>query len=126
MAPHIYSKMSGDFSGGGGGYKITRPTRREKDYASDMIVRLRHKIPCTPNDNLVMEVGKDRNGNAGIKELPEAIEAIADLLTRYKFQDGNKLFQESLRLRLSEVMKEVLLRDDVIPTEATIEEYERR
>jgi hypothetical protein len=123
----IYSKASGDWVGGGGnGFKITRPTRRQKDHASDMIIRLRRKIPCTPNDDLVMEVGKDRNGNYGVKELPEAIDAIADLLTRYKFQEGNKMFQENLRLRLSEVMREVLLGDDVIPTEATIEEYERR
>jgi hypothetical protein len=132
MAPHIYSKASGDVTMGGGGmgshthsaaYNITRPTRREKKYASDMAIYLRHKIPCTPNDNLILDVGKDRNGNAGVKELPEAIDAIADLLSRYKFQDGNQMFQTSLKLRLSEVMKDVLLGDDVIPTQNAITEY---
>ena len=137
----IHAKASGDFVGGGGivsasnigshthsaSYKITRPTRREKLHAADMVIYLRHTIPTNESEKLILEVGKDRNGTAGVKELPEAIDAIADLLSRYKFQDGNKMFQTSLKLRLAEAMKNVLIGDDCIPTEQAIKEYfERR
>lgn len=123
MAPHIDSKVDGDFSGGGGSYNITRPTRREKQHAADMVIYLRHRIPCRTSDHMILEVGKDRNGIAGVKELPEAIDAIADLLARYKFQGGNKMFQMSLKLRLIEAMKEVLIGDDVVPTQQAVLEY---
>jgi len=116
----LQAKASGD-CGGGGGYNITRPTRKEKMYMSDLVIYLR-RTRQKPND-LILEVGKDRNGNHGVKELPEAIDAIASMLCRYKFQDGNHMFQTSLQLRLIEAMRNVLLGDDVIPTEKTIKEY---
>ena len=116
----LHAKASGD-GGGGGSYNITRPTRREKTYMSDLIIYLRRDRQ-KPNE-LILEVGKDRNGNHGVKELPEAIDAIASMLCRYKFQDGNHMFQTSLTLRLAEAMKQVLIGDDVIPTEKAIREY---
>ena len=116
----LQAKASGD-CGGGGGYNITRPTRKEKMYMSDLVIYLR-RTRQKPND-LILEVGKDRNGNHGVKELPEAIDAIASMLCRYKFQDGNHMFQTSLQLRLIEAMRNVLLGDDVIPTEKAIKEY---
>jgi len=116
----LHAKASGD-GGGGGSYHITRPTTREKMYMSDLVIYLR-RTQQKPND-LILEVGKDRNGNHGVKELPEAIDAIASMLCRYKFQDGNHMFQTSLTLRLAEAMKQVLIGDDVIPTEKAIREY---
>ena len=125
MKPMIVTgKVAGDgFGGGGGSYNITRPTRKEKQHAAEMVIYLRHKIPCRTSDHMILEVGKDRNGNSGVKEFPEAIEAVADLLTRYKFQGGNKMFQETLKLRLSEAMKDILLGDNVIPSGKAIKEY---
>lgn len=125
----IFAKASGDFVGGAGtsGHSgiITRPTRTEKLYASEMVIYLRRhaSINSVKPRELIIEVGKDINGDNGVKELPEAIDAIAGLLCRYKFQDGNHMFQNSLKIRLAEVMKEVLMGDDVIPTEQAIKEY---
>lgn len=118
----IFAKASGDCRGRGS-FNITRPTRIEKMHAADLVIYLRRKIPCRVNDNLILEVGKDRNGNHGVKTLPEAIEAIAGMLCRYKFQDENHMFQTSLRIRLEEAMKEVLIGDDVVPTSKAIKEY---
>jgi len=119
---HINSKVSGDCgtSGRCSGPQITRPTRREKMFQALKVIYLRINLK---NHELILDIGKDRNGNHGVKELPEAIDSIAELLSQYKFQGSNEMFQTSLSLRLSEVMKDVLIGDDYIPTAKAIKEY---
>lgn len=116
----------GGFGGGGGSTsgssgKITRPTKREKMYMAHKVVYLRRSN--LSKTDLILDVGKDRNGDTGIKELPEAIDVIAELLCEYKFQGSNQMFQTTEKLRLAEVMKNVLLGDDYIPSEKAVKEY---
>ena len=68
------------------------------------------------NDGRIsFEVSKDRNGIHGERNLQEAIEEVADIITIFKFQNSNELFQTNIRKRLIEVMNDVLLGDDCIP-----------
>lgn len=117
----IFAKASGDC--GGGGYNISRPTKTEKLYRALKAVYLTRDFK---NKELIFDVIKDRGGNHGTKNLSEAIEYCAEMLCQFKFDDVNNMFQESLKLRLIEVMKEVLLNDDCIPSSRTIKEYIER
>ena len=137
----IFAKASGDFVGGGGvgshthsamggmastgGYTVTRPTNTEKLYNAIKAVYLRRqtKFDNETQSEIVFDVIKDRHGKHGLKDLEEAIEVCAEMLSMFKFQDGNYMFHETLTMRLKEVMKEVLLGDDVIPTQKAIQEY---
>ena len=100
---------------------ITKPTNIEKLYQSSIVIYLRHNQE-KPH-NLIFDLAKDRYGSYGIKELPEAIDSVSRLLSQYKFQGSNVMFQETLSLKLSEVMKDVLINDDCIPSSKTIKEY---
>ena len=113
--------LGGGSSSGTGSVKIDHPTKREKLYMSHKVIYLRRE--SRSSTDFILEVGKDRNGNHGVKELPEAIESIAELLCEYKFQGSNMMFQTTEKMRLVEVMKNVLLEDDIIPSQKAIKEY---
>ena len=134
MKPHPGPEYDVDVNWGGGGigpnhthsigYNITRPTRTEKLYAAIKAIYLMRE---RATNELVFEVIKDRGGNDGIKTFEEAIDFCAELLCEIKFDDGNHMFQESLKLKLQEVMKDVLLGDDCVPSAKAIKDYiERR
>ena len=117
----LFSKASGDFVGGAGpALAISRPTKTEKLYNSIKALYLRRE---QGSKELVFDVIKDRLGNHGLKSLPEAIDFCAEMLCQFKFDDVNNMFQESLKLRLVEVMKKVLLGDDCIPTSEAVKKY---
>jgi len=116
----LHSKVTSE--GGGSGscgtanYKINRPTITEKLYYSVKAIFLKRSVER--KEHFVFEVIKDTNGEAGEKTLSEAIDICAEMLTDFKFQGSNQLFQHTLSMRLSEVMKNVLLKnEDVIPLE---------
>lgn len=114
MAPKKWFGKNDSFS-------IKRPTQTERLYQSRLSVYLRHER--NRNNELVFDVVKDRYREPGIKNLPQAIIVCADMLLDLKFQDSNKMFKEVLKAKLIEVMSNVLLGDDVIPTEKAIKEY---
>jgi hypothetical protein len=104
---------------------ITRPTRTEKMYSEIKSACLRRAE--ISSKRLVFDVEKNRNGNNGVLSFEEAIDFCAEMLCQLKFDDGNHMFQESLRIKLAEAMKDVLLGDDCVPSEQAIKDYiERR
>jgi hypothetical protein len=115
----LHSKVTSEGGGGGGSvcdFKIKLPTITEKLYYSVKAIFLKRSIER--KEHFVFEVLKDTNGEAGEKTLSEAIDICAEMLTDFKFQGSNQLFQHTLSMRLSEVMKNVLLKnEDVIPLE---------
>ena len=124
----ISSLMTGRATlGGGGGSSsfaaIKRPTQTEKPYAATKAIYLR-RHPDT--HDLVFDVVKDRHASYGEKTLSGAIEFVAKMIIEYKFNGSNEMFQESEALRLIEVMNEVLMGDDCIPSEEAIKEYGRK
>ena len=131
----MHSKVSSDgggyfckprISGGGGGgstsgYGIKRPTNTEKLFNAIKAVYLRRQ--GRKDGELVFDVIKDRGGEHGEKNMEEAIKCVAQMLTMFKFQGSNEMFQTTETLRLEEVMKNVLLGDDYVPSSKAIKEY---
>lgn len=109
--PKIQSR--GILEGGGGSSSFTRPTSREIFYTADFVLALHHKG--------YFETLKDRSGNRGKITLDEAVEKIADMLATVKFEKSMDLFQESTRLKLIEVINEVLSGKNIVP-EGVIDE----
>jgi len=120
----IHSKVTSDGGGGGMGgmtYSGSRPSRTEKLYQSIKAVYLRRQ--GRKDGTLVFDVIKDRCGEHGEKDMKEAIKYVAEMLTIFKFQGSNEMFQTSETLRLEEVMKNVLLGDDYVPSSKSIKKY---
>jgi hypothetical protein len=105
--------------GGGGGSR--RMTTTQKQYLSIKTLLLRHTVG--PKHKLIFENVKDRTGEKGERDINGAIDDCADMLTKFKFQGSNEMFQEGIKLRLVEAITKILLEDDYIPTQETIEKY---
>jgi hypothetical protein len=99
-------------------YKITKPTNTMKLYNSVKAVYLQYD---RSDKNLYFEVVKDREGQHGEKTLDEAIKFCAGMLTMYKFNGNNNLFQSNVKEKLIEVMNKVLIDGDIIPQEGESE-----
>jgi len=98
--PRFHSKSSGD-CGGGGGFQITRPTRREKMFRADVAIYVY-------SDGRV-EIGKDRNGDHGSADIEKAVLHFSRILANLKLKDTNlDMFKEGLAEMLSEEMNKVL------------------
>lgn len=123
MTPKNQSIISGiaGTSGSGQDFKIKRPTLTEKLYLSEKVVYLRRNM--YDKSSLVFDIAKNRSGPFGKVNLPEAIKFCAEMLCQFKFDNSNNMFQESLKLRLCEVMKKVLMEDDQIPSSKAIKDY---
>jgi hypothetical protein len=103
---------------------ITRPTRTEKMYSEIKSACLRRAE--ISSKRLVFDIKKDRNGNDGVLSFEEAIDFCAEMLCQLKFDDRNHMFQESLKIKLAEVMKDVLLGDNCVPSGKVIKDYTER
>jgi len=61
-----------------------------------------------------LEVLKDRYGhNKGVQTLEESIDLFINILVLLKFNESNKLFQETVRSKLEETMKKILIDNDI-------------
>lgn len=104
-------------------FKISRPTISERQYFADTVIFLRY-TPYNLSNELIFDLIKDRDGGlTGPLDLETAIKVCASMLSKFKFQGSNKLFQTNVTLTLEEVMKNVLLGNNQIPTQETIKEY---
>ena len=110
MAPTMWSKASGDFVGGGGGYSLTSPKTSGKRmlYEATSVISLHH--------DGYFEILKNReSGKRGKISMEEAVEHIADMLAKVKFGKSMDMFQEGMRIKLIEVINEVLSGKNIIP-----------
>lgn len=77
------------------------PMSREKIYQAQVVIAL--------GINHDIQIMKNRyTYNTGSVDINIAIEVIADMLTRAKFDGSMKMFQEGMRLKLIEAMNDVL------------------
>lgn len=91
--------------------KSKRLTLTEKMYMVSKVILLRYS-----DGKLIFNVDEGRHGISKNKSLKEAIYVTADMLTKFKFQGSNELFQYNVRERLVQVMDEILLtNDDCVP-----------
>jgi len=88
----------------GGGLHISRPTRREKLYYSELAIFV------YPNGRV--EIGKNRNGNLGDATLEDAIHHFSMILAKLKLKDTNlDMFKEGLYKLLHEKITNTLKGD---------------
>ena len=110
MAPTIWSKASGDFIGGGGGYNVADRSTSSKRmlYEATCVMSLHH--------DGYFEILKNRTtGTRGKISLDEAVEHMADMLAKAKFGKSMDMFQEGMKMKLVEVIHEVLSGKNIIP-----------
>ena len=100
MAPRLlYEKASGDC--GGGGYHINpknSTTRLMHDAITILSLDYKHKF----------KILKDRYGNKGEISLDEALDKMADMITKVVFDGSMDMFQETMKMKLVECMKDVI------------------
>jgi len=86
---------------GGSGYNITRPTRREKIYAADLVIYVYR-------DGKV-QIGKDRNGEHGTADINMAVEKFSKILADMKLKNTElSMFKEGLSELLQEAITNTL------------------
>jgi len=83
----------------------------DKLYYSETLVSLNRN---NETGDFEIEVLKDRYGhNKGVQTLEESIDLFINILVLLKFNESNKLFQETVRSKLEETMKKILIDNDL-------------
>lgn len=97
----------------------------DKLYYAQTLISL---IKNEETNDYELEVLKDRwavGDEKGFKTLEESIDILVNILIRLKFNDSNKMFQETVRLKLNETLKKILIENDATPSSETIEKYSK-
>lgn len=106
-------------------WKTSRPTTREKLYESELFIYLTRRV--YEKDKLKFCISKNKNGPNDLEydetNMQDIIDILCDALTRVKFQDGNSLFQNSMKEELSKEIKRILMIHDKVPEQSTIKKY---
>ena len=96
--------MKASLDGGGSGYKITRPTRRDKLYSAELAIFV------YPNGKV--EIGKNKNGSHGDATLEDAVHYFSMILAKLKLKDTKlDMFKEGLCQLLQEEITNTLKGD---------------
>lgn len=104
----IFSKASGDCGGGGSFHTSELSSSKRMMYEATKVLSINHEG--------YFEILKDRGeGNKGKIPLDEAINHIADMLAKVKFGNSMDMFQEGTKIKLIEVINEVLSGKNIIP-----------
>jgi len=110
MAPGKYHfKVSGDSEdcgGGGGGILLGRNSSTRMMHNAITILSLDHKLK--------FNILKDRYKEKGEISLDEAIDRMADMITKVVFDGSMDMFQETMKMKLVECIKQVLS-GDIVP-----------
>ena len=102
--PYFHSKASGDGStgrGGGGSSTLGRgPMSNQKMYDSQVILSLDKN-----NEFFIM---KNRFGDHGKTTMNDALNLIGDMITRVVFDGSMDMFQETMKMKMVECIKDVI------------------
>ena len=117
MKPGFY--MRGISIAGGGGSRSQ--SMREVLYEAHHMIQTKYS---KDKDGIIFNVLKDRyGGEVGQLNMKEAIALISKILAEMKF-GSNRMFQESLSLKIEETLNEILLtNNNCIPSSEAIKKY---
>lgn len=100
-------KPRNSMGGGSGSYRSPRrPTITEKMHKADHVV-------ASNRDGV--DVWKSRYGQNGKVEMDALLAIVADMITRHKFDNSMDMFQETMKMKIIEVLKDVIEGENIIP-----------
>jgi len=101
--PYFHSKATTDGGGGGGGYGSisgNSPTSKQRVHNAQVILTL--------NGANKFYVMKNRYGENGDFDLEKGIDLMCDMITRVQFDGSMDMFQETMKMKMVECLKDVL------------------